>query len=71
MQGARALDMAQEWKIKKQKRTLPQIHDEFSKAGILFLEATLVEEAKICLKNARRWKHLADLLRKEGKVTTS
>ena len=71
MQGARALDMAQEWKIKKQKRTLPQIHDEFSKAGILFLEATLVEEAKICLKNAKRWKHLADLLRKEGKVTTS
>ena len=68
LQGAKALDMAQEWKIKKQKRALPLIHDEFSKASILFLEAALVDEAEICLKNARRWKHLGDLLQKQGKV---
>ena len=62
--------MAQEWKIKKQKRALPQIHDEFSKASVLFLEAALVDEAKICLKNSRRWKHLANLLKKQGKVVS-
>ena len=68
LQGVKAFDMAQEWKIKKQKQALPLIREEFSKASILFLEATLVDEAELCLKNSRRWKHLADLLQKQGKV---
>lgn len=71
MQGALAESLAREWKLKKTPKLLSCVHEEFRKAAKLFLKNQLFDEAKVCLRNLKAWKHLGKICERQNQVKVS
>ena len=68
LQGAYAEDLAREWKLKKKQKSISGVYEEFYKAAKIFLDNSLYEEAKVCLKNLKEWKYLGLMCEKQKQV---
>ena len=68
LQAMKAYKMGMEWQNRKEVGSLKRVHSEYVKAAEYYLECGMGEEATICLKNAKEWELLGELLWELGKV---
>ena len=68
MQAMKAYKMGMEWRQRRESGSLRSVHMEYIKASEYYLQCGMGEEAAICLKNAKKWKLLGELLWKLGRV---
>lgn len=67
VQAARAYKMAMDLR-RKETGTLKNVYTEYMKATEIYLDCGMGDEAAICLKNAKEWRLLAELLARRQKV---
>ena len=68
LQAMKAYKMGMEWRKRKETGSLKSVQMEYIKATECYLRCGMGDEAAICLKNAKEWKLLGELLFKVGKV---
>lgn len=68
LQAMKAYEMGMEWRKRREAGSLKSVHMEYVKATEYYLECGMGEEAAICLKNAKEWKLLGEMLWKLGRV---
>ena len=68
LQAMKAYKMGMEWRKRKETGSLKSVHQEYLKATECYLRCGMGDEAVICLKNAKNWNLLGELLFKVGKV---